>query len=209
MAWIDANMPADETFLVLSSTTSWEQDMAGEWFPALAHRQSVLTPQGAEWLPEQLHTRRVCLFQKVREVSTWEGGLSILDEWASERGVVFSSIYISKAARGPVGWSQLVNSASTSSDYTLLVDTPEAAVLQRRTPLPPRWTGSGADVVAHDCRSLADEGPTVIASFEGQYGSQAALAWVSQHEQALPSRPSLTALIGNLANSMRDPRSRS
>ena len=205
MAWIDANMPADESFLVLSSTTSWEQDMAGEWFPVLAHRQSVLTPQGAEWLPQELHTRKVCLFQQVREVSTWEDGLSILDVWASERGVVFSSIYISKAARGPVGWSQLLDSAMSSHDYTLVLDTPEAAVLQRSAPISPRWSGSGSDVVAHDCRSLADEGLAVMASFEGRYGTQAALAWVHEHEQAIPPRPSLTRLIGDVTASVLKP----
>jgi hypothetical protein len=206
MAWIAANTAADERFLVLSNTWSWEQDMAAEWFPVLAQRQSVLTPQGAEWLPDQLYARKVCLFQRARDLAAWNTTLSDLDTWASERGVVFSAIYISKAVRGNLDWSHLVASAESSPSYTVLLDTPDAAVLQRNAPVQPRWSESGQLVTAADCQSLADQTPQVIATFDGRFGQQAALAWVGEHERELPARASLTSLLGQVAAAMGGPR---
>ncbi|MGI9148389.1 MAG: hypothetical protein ACR2IK_17880 [Chloroflexota bacterium] len=207
MAWLASNTPTDERFLVLFSTWSWEEDQSGEWFPVLANRQSVLTPQGAEWLPDRLHARKVCLFQKVRDAAVGQNGLGDLDAWASDRGVVFSAIYVSKAARGPIDWSSVVASASTSPNYTVLLDTPDAVVVQRNLPVAPRWTGSGQFVIAEDCRSLGDEDPQVQADFTGRFGDRAALAWVAEHEQELPARPSMSRLLVQSVNSLVRPRS--
>jgi len=167
--------------------------MAGEWFPVLAGRKSVLTPQGAEWLPDALHARKVCLFQRAREVAPW--GISELDTWAAERGVVFSDIYISKAPRGPIDWQPVVSSARSSPDYTVLLDTPEAAVLRRSAPITPRWPASGEFVVAGDCESLADQPPQTVSTFDGYFGALAAQAWVHEREQARPAPPTLTGLL--------------
>jgi len=191
----------------LSSTWSWEEDQAGEWFPVLAQRHSVLTPQGAEWLPNRMHARKVCLFQRVRDTSGWQNGLADVDEWASNRGVEFSAIYVSKAARGPIDWSSVVASASTSPNYTVLLDTPDAVVLQRNAPVAPRWTVSGQFVVADDCRSLGDEEPGVKADFTGRFGDRAAVAWVAEHEQELPPRQSMSGFLVQSVNSLLRPRS--
>jgi hypothetical protein len=196
MAWLAVNTAPDEQFLVLSSTLSWEEDMASEWFPALTGRRSVLTPQGAEWLPERLHARKVCLFQRVRDVSGWQNGVADLEAWASERGVTFSGLYVSTAVRGQVDWSILIASATASPNYTVLLDTPDAMVLRRNSPIVPRWPESGQFVVASDCGSLADEGPAVMADFQGRYGSRAAAAWVAEHEASLPAPFSVTSLLG-------------
>jgi hypothetical protein len=167
--------------------------MAGEWFPVLAGGQSVLTPQGSEWLPEQLYARKVCLFERVRELAPW--GISDLDTWASERGVIFSDIYVSMVPRGPIDWRGLVRSAASSPDYDVLLDRPEVAVLRRRTPIAPRWTASGEFVTATDCTSLADQSAATVASFEGAFGPRAAAVWVREHEQTIPRPPSITRLL--------------
>ncbi|MBV9174701.1 MAG: hypothetical protein JOZ81_31955 [Chloroflexi bacterium] len=194
MAELRGQIKPGERVLVLSATESWEEDMAGEWFPVLASGQSVLTPQGTEWLPDQLHARKVCLFQKVREVAPW--GISELDTWASERGIIFSDIYISRVPRGPIDWGAMVNSAASSPEYEVLLNTPDAAVLRRRTPIAARWAESGEFVTATDCASLADQPAATVASFDGAFGPLAAAAWVRQHQQAIPDRPSLTRLLG-------------
>ena len=196
MAWVADHTAPDARFLVLSSTWSWEDDQAAEWFPVLAGRQSVLTPQGAEWLPDQLHARKVCLFQKVRDLASWDRGLADLDTWASLRGVVFSDVYISRATRGPVDWSPLIAAAAApASGYTITLDTPAAVVLHRASPIQPRWPASGAFVVAPDCQSLADQTPETQATFQASYGGRAASAWVAEHQQALAPRPSLSHLL--------------
>jgi hypothetical protein len=49
MEWIAANTPPDAHILVASGT-SWPVDATSEWFPIVAKRMSVATPQGTEWL---------------------------------------------------------------------------------------------------------------------------------------------------------------
>jgi hypothetical protein len=49
MAWIAGNTPASAQFMVVSAT-DWPTDSTSEWFPVLAHRASVATVQGTEWL---------------------------------------------------------------------------------------------------------------------------------------------------------------
>lgn len=203
MDWVASNTAPDARFLVLASTWSWEEDMNGEWFPVLADRQSVLTPQGAEWLPNEMHARRVCLFEKIRDISPWDHPLADLDTWASDRNISYSGIYISKALRGTMDWSPLIAEAAASNNYTVVLDTPEAAVLQRREPVASRWSESGPLDVARDCQSLADQAPETIASFEGHYGPRAAIAWAAEHEQSLPQRASVTGLLARMAASLR------
>ncbi len=204
MAWLASQTPPDARFLVLSSTASWEQDSAGEWFPVLTGRQSVLTPQGTEWLPDELHARKVCLWLGVRDVAV-AANVAELDTWAGERGVSFSHIYVSKAERGPSNWMPLVASAEASPRYTVLLDTPEAVVLQREAPVAPRWPESGQFSIARDCQSLADQPLAVVANFEANFGQLAARAWAEQHERTLPVRPSGTSLLRQLAGLLPRP----
>jgi hypothetical protein len=52
MEWVKENTSGDAEFFVVPSSTWWETDAVGEWFPALAERKNVLTVQGTEWLPD-------------------------------------------------------------------------------------------------------------------------------------------------------------
>ena len=49
MAWMSHNAPGDARVLVVP-VHHWFVDQPGEWFPALAQRENVLTPQGYEWV---------------------------------------------------------------------------------------------------------------------------------------------------------------
>jgi len=59
MSWIRDNTPTASKFVVLSRSTSWENDRAAEWFPVLSDRQSLTTAQGLEWLPGQVFHAKV------------------------------------------------------------------------------------------------------------------------------------------------------
>ena len=52
MEWVGENIPPEASFFVVPSSTWWETDAVGEWFPALAERTNLLTVQGSEWLPD-------------------------------------------------------------------------------------------------------------------------------------------------------------
>jgi hypothetical protein len=194
MAWIAANAAPDAQFLVLSSTTSWEEDRVGEWFPMLTGRQSVLTVQGSEWLPDEEFERKKCLFMGVRDLVS-QNGVGELETWAADRGVSFSDVYVSKVTQGGVDVSAILSSAEASSNYAVVLDSPEVTVLHRTEPLLPRWPDSGAPTIATDCQSLGDQTPDVIAEFQATFASRAGAAWVSEHEAELPPRPGLTSLL--------------
>jgi 4-amino-4-deoxy-L-arabinose transferase-like glycosyltransferase len=48
MKYVSANTPSDAKFIVLTPN-DWHSADAAEWFPYLAQRQSLTTPQGLEW----------------------------------------------------------------------------------------------------------------------------------------------------------------
>jgi hypothetical protein len=52
MSWIGQNVDESAHFLVVSRSLIWASDRAAEWFPLLAHRRSVNTLQGLEWVRE-------------------------------------------------------------------------------------------------------------------------------------------------------------
>jgi len=49
MQWVKDNSEYDENFLVLGAQSNPIHSSLVEWFPALAERQSITTPQGQEW----------------------------------------------------------------------------------------------------------------------------------------------------------------
>lgn len=187
MRWVAANTPPSSRFLVLSTTWSWEEDLAGEWFPVVADRPSVLTPQGTEWLPDLRFARATCLFDKVRVLGADGTSVAQLDKWAADRGIDYSAIYISKVVRGPIDWTNLIKSALQSPNYVVRMDNPAVTILQRKQPIQPRWPGSGTLAVSRDCQSLADQPPAAQKTFEATYGSMAARAWANAHDESVPS----------------------
>jgi len=202
MQWITENTPATSTFLVLSPSVSWEEDHIGEWFPVLAERRSLLTPQGAEWMPAQLHARTACLFSDVRAVGSTGQGVDTLEGWARDRSVGFSHIYVSEVVGGPIDWTSLVESARASSVYSVGLELNNAAVIERVQPVAPRWPASAElSVSPLDCASLADQSVEVQASFTSLYGGRAADAWVQEHRLALPQRPSTCRLLSQIGMS--------
>lgn len=56
MSWVSEETPESARFLVVSGQP-WGFDRTAEWFPTLAARPSVATPQGTEWLPGGLAHR--------------------------------------------------------------------------------------------------------------------------------------------------------
>jgi hypothetical protein len=52
MEWVRQNTPAEAKFISIPSSTWWQTDAVGEWFPALTGRINMLTVQGNEWSRE-------------------------------------------------------------------------------------------------------------------------------------------------------------
>jgi hypothetical protein len=181
MEWVSQQTPSTDTFLVLTRGWTWEDDHVSEWFPVLAGRQSALTVQAREWLPDNLFVRTQCLYNQARQLGAVQAGVDRLDQWATNRGVVFSDVYISRSVVGPLDWGALVESARSSTTYRVAYDQAGVIVLERREATRPRWPASGELMVADDCTSLGEQSDETQQAFQALYGPDAARAWVSAH----------------------------
>jgi hypothetical protein len=101
MAWIQEEIPADRTFLILSADIWWNDKIA-EWFPALTGRRSLLTAQGHEWISASYffniwksHTQIQKHMQK--------DDLAYILAWQSEKGEKPDYLYYSTTRRNWFG----------------------------------------------------------------------------------------------------------
>ena len=62
MEWVAQRTPEDARFVVISRNR-WFADRDGEWFPALADRESVTTVQGYEWVQGEFVRRSILQFR--------------------------------------------------------------------------------------------------------------------------------------------------
>ncbi|MBI3964377.1 MAG: hypothetical protein HY329_01980 [Chloroflexi bacterium] len=189
MAWVADYTPVTATFLVLSPKTSWGEDYFGEWFPVLAGRKNVLTPQGAEWLPDNIHARRACLFNQVR--SRLVRNVNDLKRWARDRNVHFTHVYVSKSIRGHYDLEPMRGSLLGSRDYALLYENDGAFVFTRRVANATPSSDRGSLYVSSDCRTLFEEPPPTQELFALAYGDLGPLVWVDEHDRVIGERRSL------------------
>jgi hypothetical protein len=127
MTWIKTNTPVDSKFLVLTGTQEYGKDQVSEWFPALSQRTSLTTPQGHEWLPDKEFFQRVKLHAELQ--STFQTcdchELACIDEWATERAILFSHIYL------PDSFTYELSTES-NPNYEVLYDGPGGMVITRK-----------------------------------------------------------------------------
>lgn len=92
MTWVSDFTSPDARFLVLTPAAGWWSDMQGEWFPAIAERHSVATPQGREWVPNDTFEAAV---QRHLDAS-WCGWFNTvcMREWAEENSMPFDFVYV-------------------------------------------------------------------------------------------------------------------
>jgi len=88
MEWISARTPEDARFLVIPRR-EWFADREGEWFPLLAERMSLGTPQGTEWVEGEFGDR-VSLHHRARRCALDDAGC--LEAIAST--VPFTHVYL-------------------------------------------------------------------------------------------------------------------
>ena len=132
MRWVADNTPTSSRFLVVTSDR-WGIDRTSEWFPALAERISITTPQGAEWLPEfSPRTHRANALQECAAEDA-----ACLEAWAQEWEVAFTHVYVGKRSansevpsdRDPC--RSLRQSLLDDPQYEMLYDNPGATVYRR------------------------------------------------------------------------------
>lgn len=132
MAWIERETPADAQFLVVAGIR-WEADASSEWFPVLAQRHSVGTPQGYEWTSRATWTERVATHDAAARCAL--DGPSCLDDQVAATGVDY--VYIPKGPRaGPLSRSDccaaLRAALRLGPGYSVVYDGPGASIYATR-----------------------------------------------------------------------------
>jgi hypothetical protein len=95
MAWVRAETPPASRFLVVTGR-SWPRDRVVEWFPVLAERVSVVTPQGTEWTTDGT-------FGRLSEASSLaqlcaSHDAACIDSWVSDTQMAFDYLYVATDA---------------------------------------------------------------------------------------------------------------
>jgi hypothetical protein len=91
MAWVADRTPEATRFVVVTGD-AWSTDRSAEWFPVLARRVSVATPQGTEWLPNREFARRIEEHLALQRCGTRDA--RCLAEWARETERSFDAVYV-------------------------------------------------------------------------------------------------------------------
>jgi hypothetical protein len=134
MSWVARTTPQSSRFLILvgGAAGGWWADRVGEWFPVLAHRVSVATVQGTEWLPADVFDIREREYNELQGCAVW--GSTCLQQWARDHAMPFSHIYIPKTLAFPC-CAPLDNALRQDPSFELVFDGPGAAIYERRSVL--------------------------------------------------------------------------
>ncbi len=142
MEWVATETPEDSRFVVLSDALRWAEDRSAEWFPAIAQRTSVATPQGYEWLSvpfPEVEERYEDLARCGRQAA------GCLAEWSAAYDAPFTHVYVAgPSLRGLTDNSTSIEqrlssccdvleaSLARSPDYRLLHDAGDVRVYEYR-----------------------------------------------------------------------------
>ena len=122
MTWASQNTPAESAFIVMTGVPDSGSDAVLEWFPALAQRVSVMTPQGLEWTPHEFSRRQAsntslqaCVTQTIR----------CLDQWAQTSGNTLEYVFLVAPQQASF---PLADSLEASSEFESVYQSPEVQI---------------------------------------------------------------------------------
>lgn len=134
MSWVAQNTPAKDSFLLVTQRPAgaWGMDPASEWFPALARRHSLATPQGSEWLTDNYFSRQTQFYALLKDC--YPIGLDCLETAAAKFGQSFSYIYVSQSPMPSRSLSALIEFQLNSSIHYQLIYSNPGALIYQKTP---------------------------------------------------------------------------
>jgi len=130
--WITQNTQPDETFLVLTSSYSWETDQISEWFPALTHRKSITTVQGSEWIPNNGHKLSGTFYDNIN--SCLKDNFSCVEEALIEQQIEVDFYFFSInncVAESAICPKLILENVLTSNKYEVVYKNSEVVILSQ------------------------------------------------------------------------------
>jgi hypothetical protein len=127
MQWINESTPIGSQFLLLTGESNSGQDEVQEWFPALTGRISLTTIQGKEWQPGNLFAQAEEETKQL-QLDCLTASVACIKDWVEKNRIEYEYIYVVDKSNNPYGLP-IVNSLSSSNDYSLVYTSPEKEVL--------------------------------------------------------------------------------
>jgi len=121
MAWVAAHTDPKSNFVILTGRTSWALSNFAEWFPAIAQRHSIDTPQGQEWLPSFGNV----LYQSSVLSECLTKTISCVEDWAAQTKLPFSYVVLDSATFNDYTMRQ---SMLSSPAYQLVYETANVSI---------------------------------------------------------------------------------
>ena len=137
MQWAAGETPEDSAFVIVSDALIWGEDAVSEWFPVLAGRVSLATPQGTEWTSGDEFQGAIAAYEELQLCRS--AGTECLAAWADAHAP-FAYVYVSSRPAGnPDGVSGrlatccdvLRRALLASPEYELAHDGGEVQVSER------------------------------------------------------------------------------
>lgn len=131
MAWAGFYTPSDAAFLVVPNSP-WETGKESEWFPVLAERRSVTTPQGYEWVGDNAFSYHIGAYYAAWGCASADA--DCLDYLASDWGLRFSYVYLPADSPATPCCFNLANSLDGDPRWQRVYDGPGGVIYERRFP---------------------------------------------------------------------------
>lgn len=127
MAWVARETPPTSRFLIVSGA-SWQSDRSSEWFPVLAQRVSVATPQGYEWISNVAFAQHVALHTGVQQCAGKDA--ACLEPWVAPLAVNYLYVHTGAAC------CAVAQSLAADPRYALVYDRGGTQIFARREGVP-------------------------------------------------------------------------
>lgn len=95
MDWVNKSVKSSSKFLLLtknSSGYSWSYDKTSEWFPSLTNQESIVTPQGSEWLPNNAFGNKLLLYRGLRRC--YKQNIECIEQLVANFDLSYDYIYL-------------------------------------------------------------------------------------------------------------------
>ena len=134
MQWAQKNTEPDSRFLIIDFPSSWSTDLVSEWFPALALRKSLLTAQGEEWLPGNVHSQTIDALAELDACRL--SGTLCLTQWSEKWGMQYEYVYFTsdaQAGQQPAQYTSVLEAQMfTDPGYKLAYQSEDVRIFQKK-----------------------------------------------------------------------------
>lgn len=132
-SWLKQNVKTPAKFVVITSSDDderWGYDKTSEWFPTLSGHTSIATPQGTEWLGNNIFNQKVKYYAKIKDC--YKKDINCIANVSKEFNEDYSYIYIQNAS-GEAGFitKNLNNQLESSEKYRRIYNNSEVSIFEK------------------------------------------------------------------------------